>query len=172
MIKKNLLRLSALLCIVSGSLTSFSADPDKEKNEFIDNLMSKMTLEEKIGQLNLHPGEDFVTGNPKSSNLGTLVAEGKTGGTFNIRGIEKVEALQKLAVENTRLGIPLIFGGDVIHGYEMVFPIPLGLAASSNNMKRLILNQWLGFSGLLSIAEQIPIAQRMRIRIQIIGFFL
>ena len=130
MIKKNLLRLSALLCIVSCSLTSFSADPDKEMNEFIDNLMSKMTLEEKIGQLNLHPGEDFVTGNPKSSNLGTLVAEGKTGGTFNIRGIEKVEALQKLAVDNTRLGIPLIFGGDVIHGYETVFPIPLGLAAS------------------------------------------
>ncbi len=122
------LALASAMMMVTPAL--FSADPNKEMDNFIGKLISRMTLQEKIGQLNLHPGEDFVTGNPKSSNLGALVAEGKTGGTFNIRGIEKVKALQKLAVDSTRLGIPLIFGADVIHGYETVFPIPIGLAAS------------------------------------------
>lgn len=130
MSKNNFCRLALASAMMMVATSAFSADPDKEMNSFIGKLISKMTLQEKIGQLNLHPGEDFVTGNPKSSNLGALVAEGKTGGTFNIRGIEKVKALQKLAVDSTRLGIPLIFGADVIHGYETVFPIPIGLAAS------------------------------------------
>jgi beta-glucosidase len=108
----------------------FAKDSDKNMDAFITKLMKKMTLQEKIGQLNLPPGEDIVTGNPQASNLGAIVAKGNAGGTFNVMGAEKVQALQKLAVENTRLGIPLIFGMDVIHGYETVFPIPLGLSAS------------------------------------------
>lgn len=129
------LKLSAVaLCLATvalcQSLNAANADTDKEMNKFIDKLMSKMTLQEKIGQLNLPPGEDIVTGDPQSSNLGALVAAGKAGGTFNIKGAEKIKALQKLAVEKTRLGIPLLFGMDVIHGYETVFPIPIGLAAT------------------------------------------
>jgi len=108
----------------------WAKDSDKKMDFFINNLMKKMTLREKIGQLNLPPGEDIVTGNPQASNLGAIIAKGNAGGTFNVMGAEKVQALQKLALEETRLGIPLIFGMDVIHGYETVFPIPLGLSAS------------------------------------------
>ena len=89
-----------------------------------------MTLDEKIGQLNLPPGEDIQTGDAIRSNLGSLVASGKAGGTFNVKGASKVLELQKLAVEKTRLGIPLLIGMDVVHGYETVFPIPFALSAS------------------------------------------
>lgn len=118
------------LCVMMSAVPVFAKDSDKNMDAFITKLMKKMTLQEKIGQLNLPPGEDIVTGNPQASNLGAIVAKGNAGGTFNVMGAEKVQALQKLAVENTRLGIPLIFGMDVIHGYETVFPIPLGLSAS------------------------------------------
>lgn len=118
------------LCLMMSAVPVFAKDSDKKMDAFITKLMKKMTLQEKIGQLNLPPGEDIVTGNPQASNLGAIVAKGNAGGTFNVMGAEKVQALQKLAVENTRLGIPLIFGMDVIHGYETVFPIPLGLSAS------------------------------------------
>ncbi len=118
------------LCVMMCAAPVFAKDSDKKMDAFITKLMKKMTLQEKIGQLNLPPGEDIVTGNPQASNLGAIVAKGNAGGTFNVMGAEKVQALQKLAVENTRLGIPLIFGMDVIHGYETVFPIPLGLSAS------------------------------------------
>lgn len=118
------------LCVMMSAVPVFAKDSDKNMDAFITKLMKKMTLQEKIGQLNLPPGEDIVTGNPQASNLGAIVAKGNAGGTFNVMGAEKVQALQKLAIENTRLGIPLIFGMDVIHGYETVFPIPLGLSAS------------------------------------------
>lgn len=118
------------LCVMMSAVPVFAKDSDKNMDAFITKLMKKMTLQEKIGQLNLPPGEDIVTGNPQASNLGAIVAKGNAGGTFNVMGAEKVQALQKLAIENTRLGIPLLFGMDVIHGYETVFPIPLGLSAS------------------------------------------
>jgi beta-glucosidase len=103
---------------------------DAEMDRFIDDLMSKMTLDEKIGQLNLPSAGDFVTGEAKSSDIGKKVEEGKVGGLFNIKGVEKIRDIQKVAVEKSRLKIPLIFGMDVIHGYETNFPIPLGLASS------------------------------------------
>lgn len=103
---------------------------DTAMDRFIDDLMSRMTVQEKIGQLNLPPSDDFTTGNPKSSNIGAAAAKGLIGGTFNIKGAQKVYELQKTAVEESRLGIPLIIGMDVIHGYETVFPIPLALASS------------------------------------------
>lgn len=95
---------------------------------FIDALMKKMTLDEKIGQLNLPGSGDIVTGQAGNSDIAKKIREGKVGGLFNIKGVEKIRAVQKLAVEESRLKIPLLFGMDVIHGYQTVFPIPLGLS--------------------------------------------
>jgi len=97
---------------------------------FVDNLMSKMTLEEKLGQLNLPVSGDITTGQAGSSEIAKKIREGKVGGLFNIKSVEKICETQRLAVEQSRLKIPLLFGMDVIHGYETVFPIPLGLSCS------------------------------------------
>ncbi len=101
-----------------------------KKKAFVDNLLAKMTLDEKIGQLNLPGAGDFTTGQAQNSNIGQKIEQGLVGGLFNIKGAEKIKAVQKVAVEKSRLKIPMIFGMDVIHGYETTFPIPLGLAAS------------------------------------------
>ncbi len=108
----------------------FSFAQDAKMKSFIDGLMKKMTLEEKIGQLNLPGSGDIVTGQAKSSDIGKKIREGKVGGLFNIKSVAKIRDVQKVAVEESRLKIPLIFGMDVIHGYETVFPIPLGLSCS------------------------------------------
>lgn len=123
--------IAAGLALVPA-LTSCSGGKsgDGEMKAFVDDLMGRMTLEEKLGQLNLPASDDIVTGQAKNSNIGTLVAQGQVGGVFNIKGVEKIRDLQRVAVEESRLGIPLIFGMDVIHGYETVFPIPLGLSCS------------------------------------------
>ncbi len=107
-----------------------TANYQAKKKAFVESLLAKMTLDEKIGQLNLPSSGDFTTGLAKSSDIGKKVEQGLVGGLFNIKGAEKIKAVQKVAVENSRLKIPLIFGMDVIHGYETTFPIPLGLAAS------------------------------------------
>lgn len=107
-----------------------TAQYQAKKKAFVDDLLSKMTLDEKIGQLNLPSSGDFTTGLAKSSDIGKKIEQGLVGGLFNIKGADKIRAVQKVAVENSRLKIPLIFGMDVIHGYETTFPIPLGLAAS------------------------------------------
>lgn len=103
---------------------------DTKMDHFIDDLMLRMTLDEKIGQLNLPSSGDFVTGQATNSDIGKKVEEGKVGGLFNIKGVEKIRDIQRVAVEKSRLKIPMIFGMDVIHGYETNFPIPLGLASS------------------------------------------
>ena len=105
-------------------------DNNKEMNKYIDALMAKMTLEEKLGQLNLPGSGDIVTGQAKSSDIAKKIREGKVGGLFNIKSQAKIKEVQRVAVEESRLKIPLIFGMDVIHGYETVFPIPLGLSCS------------------------------------------
>ncbi len=97
---------------------------------FIDALMKKMTLDEKIGQLNLPGAGDITTGQAGSSDIAKKIREGKVGGLFNIKSVAKIRDVQKVAVENSRLKIPLLFGMDVIHGYQTVFPIPLGLSCS------------------------------------------
>jgi beta-glucosidase len=89
-----------------------------------------MTLEEKIGQLNLPSAGAFVTGAVGSSDIAKKIEEGKVGGLFNIKTVANIKEMQKIAVEKSRLKIPLIFGMDVIHGYQSVFPIPLGLSCS------------------------------------------
>ncbi len=96
----------------------------------IDSIMSLMTLEEKIGQLNLPSAGAFTTGAVESSDIAKKIEQGKVGGLFNIKSVANIKEMQKIAVEKSRLKIPLIFGMDVIHGYESVFPIPLGLSCS------------------------------------------
>lgn len=99
-------------------------------HQFVTELMHKMTLKEKIGQLNLLPGGDLTTGAVMNSPLAEKVEAGELGAILNVKGVEKIKRLQDIAVKKTRLGIPLIFGQDVIHGYETVFPIPLAQACS------------------------------------------
>jgi len=103
---------------------------DKQMNAFIDDLIGKMTLEEKLGQLNLPASGDITTGSVSSSNIAEKIKEGKVGGLFNIKSVEKIRAVQQIAMEQSRLKIPLIFGMDVIHGYQTLFPIPLGMSCS------------------------------------------
>lgn len=103
---------------------------DARMHTFVSSLMSRMTLDEKIGQLNLPAAGDITTGQAGSSDVAKKIAEGKVGGLFNIKSVAKIREVQKIAVEKSRLKIPLIFGMDVIHGYETVFPIPLGLSCS------------------------------------------
>lgn len=118
-----LLLLSSVVCAQSSN---------KEMDAFIDDLMSKMTLTEKIGQLNLPVTGEIVTGQAKSSNVAERIRRGEVGGLFNLKGVERIREVQKQAVEDSRLGIPLLFGMDVIHGYETIFPIPLGLSCTWN----------------------------------------
>ena len=113
---------------ISTKSIHFKSDPVMD--QFIDDLMSKMTVDEKIGQLNLPSAGDFTTGQAKSSNIGQSIKEGKVGGLFNIKGVEKIREVQRVAIEESRMKIPMLFGMDVIHGYESTFPIPLGLASS------------------------------------------
>lgn len=94
-------------------------------------LLAKMTLQEKIGQLNLIiPGGAAVTGSVVSTDVENKIKQGKVGGLFGITSPEKVRKAQDLAVKNSRLHIPMIFGLDVIHGHKTIFPVPLGLSAS------------------------------------------
>lgn len=111
-------------------LFSLTGHCQQDMDEYISQLMSKMTLQEKIGQLNLMASGDITTGNAVNTKVGADIAAGKLGGVFNVKGVEKIRALQDLAVKKSRLGIPLIVGMDVIHGYETIFPIPLALSAS------------------------------------------
>lgn len=106
---------------------SKSGNPYEEK---VDSILKEMTLEEKLGQLNLPGAGDITTGQAQSSDIAKKIEEGQVGGLFNIKSAEKIRDVQTIAVEKSRLKIPLIFGMDVIHGYETTFPIPLGLASS------------------------------------------
>ena len=125
---KKLILINSLLFIAILSLAQNSKDA--KMHQFVNNLMSKMTLEEKLGQLNLPASSDFVTGAVSSSDIAEKVKAGKVGGVFNIRSVTKIKELQQFAVNNTRLHIPLLFGMDVIHGYKTIFPIPLGMSAT------------------------------------------
>ena len=122
-------KLTIVLVLSLFALVQTQAQ-DVKMNAFISNLMGKMTLDEKIGQLNLPGSGDIVTGQASNSDIGKKIKDGLVGGLFNIKSVAKIKAVQKVAVEESRLKIPLIFGMDVIHGYETAFPIPLGLSCS------------------------------------------
>ncbi|HTI10893.1 MAG TPA: beta-glucosidase BglX [Puia sp.] len=122
-------KVFVLLAIVALSQVRVQAQEEK-MHAFVSTLMGKMTLDEKIGQLNLPGAGDITTGQAGNSGIAKKIEEGKVGGLFNIKSQVKIREVQKIAVEKSRLKIPLIFGMDVIHGYETVFPIPLGLSCS------------------------------------------
>ncbi len=120
----------AMLAMSICPVMAQQAVDETKMNQFIDNLMSKMTLREKLGQLNLPVTGDIVTGQAKSSDVAGKIKRGEVGGLFNLKGVKKIKEVQKVAVEQSRLKIPLLFGMDVIHGYETVFPIPFSLSCS------------------------------------------
>lgn len=122
--KKLFLLLSLIIVAVSASAQK------KPMKEFVDDLMSKMTLDEKIGQINLLPGGDIVTGKVMNSPIASMIEKGELGNVFSTIGTDKIKALQEIAVKKSRLGIPLLMGYDVIHGYNTVLPIPLAQACS------------------------------------------
>jgi beta-glucosidase len=122
-------RTSFLLAILLLSLSTLLAQ-DTKMQTFVTDLMAKMTLDEKLGQLNLPGAGDITTGQARSSDIAKKIAAGQVGGLFNIKSVAKIREVQKIAVEQSRLKIPLIFGMDVIHGYETEFPIPLGLSCT------------------------------------------
>jgi len=103
----------------------------KDRIPEIEALLSKMSLSEKIGQLNLvTPGGGIATGSVVSSDVEEKIKAGKVGGLFGISGPEKIKKAQDLAMNHSRLKIPLLFGSDVIHGYKTTYPIPLGISSS------------------------------------------
>jgi beta-glucosidase len=120
-----------LLAVATVLLSSGQPTKVTEMDRFISQLMSRMTIEEKIGQLNLiTPGGGILTGSVVSTDVEAKVKAGQVGGIFGVYGPEKVRQAQKLAVDESRLGIPMLFGSDVIHGYKTTYPIPLGLSCS------------------------------------------
>lgn len=116
------------ITLMFAPLTFFAQQT--KMNDFIDDLMQKMTLDEKIGQLNLLTSFGAVTGDKMSEDVEGKLKSGQIGGMFNILNPVSAREMQEIAVTKTRSKIPLIFGMDVIHGYETIFPIPLGLSSS------------------------------------------
>ncbi len=123
--------------LISGivAFNNVKTDSKRNKTEIIkpvkqrvDSILALMTLEEKIGQLNLPSAGDISTGLANNTGISSQIKAGKVGGLFNIKGLDKIRNAQKVAVEESRLGIPLIFAMDVIHGFKTTFPIPLGFS--------------------------------------------
>jgi beta-glucosidase len=118
--------------MTAGCLHAQPPAADPKMNSFIDGLMSRMTLEEKIGQLNLLSVGFDVTGPQLSRDANAEIRQGQIGGVFNTYTPVAMRKLQSLALKESRLGIPLLFGYDVIHGHKTIFPIPLGLSCTWN----------------------------------------
>ncbi len=116
--------LLACLAVLASPARAETASPRVEA------LIARMTVEEKVGQLNLVSGHHAVTGPYTRSDVKEAILAGQAGGLFNVYGAEYTRGLQDMAVNQTRLGIPLLLGFDVLHGYRTIFPIPLGQAAS------------------------------------------
>lgn len=122
--------MKKLFLLLSLSFLMVAAHADNAMDTFVSQLMSRMTLEEKIGQLNLLPGGDIVTGKVIDSPLAKLAAEGQLGAVLSLKDPNKIYELQRVAVKESRLHIPLLFGFDVIHGFQTVLPIPLAQSCS------------------------------------------
>lgn len=129
------IKYACLLLVLAASQTFAQTKPmasssGAKMNAYISNLMGKMTLDEKIGQLNLVTPGGAVTGSVVSSDVDTKIRAGNVGGLFGITGAARIRQAQDIAVKNSRLHIPLFFGLDIIHGHRTIFPVPLGMAAS------------------------------------------
>ncbi len=121
------------LIVLTGCNKANNAKPKEVVTPFnaqVDSLMALMTLQEKIGQTVMYSGGWSITGPTVSSDNKKYIKEGSVGAMLNVYSAKGTRELQKMAVEETRLGIPLLFGYDVIHGFRTIFPINLGLAAS------------------------------------------
>jgi beta-glucosidase len=127
---KNLKLLTIAFFIICSFTATAQYSKTQKMNDFINTLMKKMTLEEKIGQLNLVTPGGAVTGAVVSKDVDTKIRNGQVGGLFGITGPDKIRRTQEIAINNSRLHIPLLFGLDVIHGHRTIFPIPLGLSSS------------------------------------------
>ena len=119
-----------LLLALLGCTLCLGATTDKKMDRFVSALMKKMTLREKIGQLNLQPAGNITTGGAMDTEVGSLVMNGDLGAILNQTGKDEIRAIQEVAVKRSRLGIPLLVGLDVIHGYRTILPIPLAQACS------------------------------------------
>ncbi len=128
--KKRLIGTLSALCLAATAMFAQTTADEIRMKQYVDGLMAKMTLQEKLGQLNLPVTGEIVTGEAKSSDVAAKIKRGEVGGLFNLKGVEKIKEVQRIAVEQSRLHIPLLFGMDVIHGYETVFPIPFALSCS------------------------------------------
>ncbi len=128
--RKNFILLVTALGMSFSFGQKIKFDSKKTQDQFISDIMSQMTLEEKLGQLNFPTSNDFITGSAQSTDVGKKIESSLVGGLFNIKGVDKIKEMQRIAIEKSRLGIPLLFGMDIIHGYETVFPIPLALSAT------------------------------------------
>jgi len=121
------------LCVVAllplSKASAQTKTEDAKMNTFVTGLMSKMTVDEKIGQLNLVTIGAATTGSVVNKGVEDKIKKGSIGGVFGVWGADHVKEVQDLAVKNSRLHIPLIFGLDVIHGHRTIFPIPLGMSA-------------------------------------------
>lgn len=126
-----MLKKIVVAAVLGISLPTFAQQSPNVMKQFVDGLMKKMTLDEKIGQLNLlTPGGGVATGAVVSKDVEQKIKEGKVGGLFGVVGQDKVRKAQELALKSSRLGIPLLMGSDVIHGHKTTFPIPLALSCS------------------------------------------
>ena len=124
-----LLAILFLGCSETKKMQS-STSSDEKMNSFVSDLMGKMTLEEKIGQLNLVNPGGANTGSVFSDNVEAKVKAGLVGAMFGVNGVERIRKSQEFAVTHSRLKIPIMFGSDVIHGHKTTWPIPLGLSCS------------------------------------------
>ena len=121
-----LLTLCHCLCLSANN----SYNSEKDIYRKVDSIMSLMTLDEKIGQTIMYSGDWNKTGPYVTSDNMKFLKEGNLGSMLNVYTSKGTKELQKIAVEETRLGIPLLFGYDVIHGFKTIFPINLGIASS------------------------------------------
>src|SRR3954468_5783652 len=125
------LSIAVLSCTPPSTSTTATipriAMRDPAEDHFVDSLLALMTVDEKIGQLNQYSGVDSARG---ANSTFDAIRAGRVGSLFNVFGAEPTPRVQRVAVEESRLPIPLVFGLDVIHGYRTEFPVPLGEAAS------------------------------------------
>lgn len=119
-----------LACSLTVQAQKKNASKIKPRNEFVSELMAKMTVDEKIAQLVQFTADGTVTGPKSGNNFVEEIKKGNVGSILNATGVEYTRKLQKLNMDNSRLKIPLLFGYDVIHGYRTIFPITLGETAS------------------------------------------
>ena len=106
-------------------------DRDQRMEAFIDSVLAGLTLEEKLGQLNQPGTEGVVATGPQARTAGEAeIRAGKVGSFLSVNGAELTRRLQRIAVEESRAKIPLLFGHDVIHGFRTIFPVPLAMAST------------------------------------------